>query len=69
MFEAINLDGLSVDPKEYDNASEVLNAYAAYCRLKSVAVEMRLKGRIRYAEAQEKSMERLYQSLPAWARW
>ena len=63
----LNLDGLA--PDELLEAAEALTVLAAYAKTKARAMQDRASGAIAAALAQEGKCERLYGSLPDWARW
>jgi hypothetical protein len=69
MFETPNLDGLSIDADDLDKAAEVLETLARYARRKAKAMRARLSGDVNTALRHEATMERLYETLPEWARW
>ena len=63
----LNLDGLA--PDELLEAAEALTVLAAYAKVKAIAMQNRLTGVIPKALAQEEECERLYNTLPTWAKW
>ncbi|HVL15828.1 MAG TPA: hypothetical protein VM529_24870 [Gemmata sp.] len=69
LFEAINLDALSNDAPDYDEAAKVLGQYAAYCDMKARAVRLRAIGDVEAAQAHERNAEAIYSRLPQWAKW
>lgn len=69
MFETPNLDGLTTDPKDLDNAASVLASLSDYAKTKAKAIRARLVGAIATALLREAECERIYQQLPAWAKW
>jgi hypothetical protein len=69
LFESPNLDGLSMDPADYDRAEQVLRQLAGYCNAKAQAMRLRLAGDVNRALAVERYADGLYQQLPQWAKW
>ena len=70
MFEAPNLDSLSVSPAAMDEASRVLSLLASYAAAKAQAMRHRLETKdIEAALSFEKNCDATYQRLPEWARW
>ncbi len=80
-FELENLDGLWPDDLHclcvaYDSKRNrtvygdcVYAKLSRYCWLKAGAMQDRADGRIAEALEQEKWCERIYNSLPSWAKW
>ena len=68
-FEVPNLDGASLDHKDYDELADVLRKLAGYAIRKSLAMQDRLDGHIQDALCRERAMDEIYQTLPKWARW
>lgn len=69
LFETPNLDGLSVDPGDYDTACEVLGLLSYYAKLRARAMRARGHGRIMVAIELERRCDQTYNRLPAWAKW
>ncbi len=69
LFEAPNLDALTICPQEMDDAQEVLTTLAEYARMKAQAMRQRMRGNIEGALIHEATCERIYALLPQWARW
>lgn len=69
MFDVPNLDGLSTDPKDLFEASNVLSRLACIAEYKGKAMELRAKGDIEAAESFERSADYQYKRLPEWAKW
>ncbi len=69
LFEAINLDDLSVDPADLTSVSITFTTLARYARLKADAMRHRGYGNIGVALILERDLERTYAMLPEWARW
>lgn len=69
LFEAPNLDCLSVDPSDYEAASWVLCRLATYARVKGEAMQQRLRGDVTQALISERVCDGIYKALPKWARW
>ncbi len=68
-FGLPNLDGLSIDPTDYQEASRVFLLYAKYAKHKSIAMRLRANGNIAQAEQFESICEYIYGEMPEWARW
>ncbi len=68
-FEAPNLDGLCIDPKELRQAAAVLQLLGTYAEFKAAAMEKRLAGDINAALRFESGCDSTYRRLPPWARW
>lgn len=70
--EPENLDGLSIDPTEYEayaadeNNDPLLRGYAAS---KAEAMTHRAAGRIETALQTERLLEHIYNTLPAFLKW
>ena len=56
-------------PKGGAGTKKAANDLANYAMNKSTAMRMRLEGRIQDAEKYERICQRVYNSLPTWARW
>jgi hypothetical protein len=69
LFDAPNLDGLSIDPADYDRAEQVFRQLAGYCNAKAQAMRLRLGGDVNRALAVERYADGLYEQLPVWAQW
>lgn len=69
LFDVPNLDGLSVDADDYFQASEVFHALSVYCQNKKISMSFRKHGNICKSEEIEKRNEKIYESLPDWAKW
>ena len=69
LFEPPNLDGISIDPQDYADAAHVLMMLSQYAMLKFESMKAREAGLIPHAILVEHEMEKLYNKLPAWARW
>ncbi len=69
MFDPPNLDDMSVDPKDYEEAARVLTRLAEYATWKADAMRRRLSGRVSEAVTREEICDRIYLALPKWARW
>lgn len=69
LFEPINLDALSIDPKDLHLASSVLGRWAAYADHKARAMELRAAGDLEAALSFERSCAAQYKQLPDWAKW
>lgn len=69
MFNAINLDDLSIDPMDFRVAACVLRQLAEYAELRACALEERLAGRVREATDLDRRLDSMYTALPEWARW
>lgn len=69
IIEPINVDCLSDDPKDYEEAYLILSLYAQYCSTKAQIMRFRLGGYIASAERCEQELDRIYSLLPAGAAW
>lgn len=69
MFDPINLDALSIDPADLDNAAIVFDKLRQYASNKATAMRYRMAGEIGPAMHRERLCERIYNELPEWARW
>jgi hypothetical protein len=69
LFESPNLDDLSVDPADLDEAARVLRALSVYAEHKASAMRLRMSGDVRTATDTEAVCDYLYHRLPEWARW
>jgi hypothetical protein len=63
------LDALSTDGDEFRDAARLLSAMAEYCDLVALAHDARGEGRIPDALKLESRAEKIYNRLPAGARW
>jgi hypothetical protein len=62
-----NIDAMNVDELiEFRSNVMLLDEYAMH---KRYAIEYRLAGDIVFAQNHERVCERIYNRLPAWARW
>jgi hypothetical protein len=64
-----NIDGYSIDPDDFSALAEVFSALAEYSDLIALAHRARAAGRIPEAGRLERRAERIYNRLPAGARW
>jgi hypothetical protein len=69
LFDAPNLDGLSIDPADLDRAADVFRLLASYAQAKAQAMRLRLAGDVNQAVAMERYCDAEYKRLPEWARW
>lgn len=69
MFDCPNLDGLSIDPADYDQVADVLRRLALYAERKAHAMRARLAGDVNEALRFERMNDAAYEQLPQWARW
>ena len=66
-FEVPNLDDQwAIDLK---NVSEVLHSLGSYAELRSQAMWYRENGEIQHALTLEARCDRIYRSIPQWAKW
>lgn len=71
-FEVPNLDDMTVDPADLEQASEVLALLASYARIKAGAMKCRLSANAddnALAGDLERTLNVMYKRLPEWARW
>lgn len=69
LFEAPNLDCLSIDPADLLTAAQVLHDLGDYAHNKADAMRQRLDGNIGAAVTHERLCDIIYKKLPRWARW
>jgi hypothetical protein len=69
MFEVPNLDDLSTDAADYNEAFKVFALLAQYAALKHCAMLARQGGNVAGALENEKTTQTVYGALPEWARW
>lgn len=68
-FEGANIDNYSTDPADITALAEAYDKLARYARYKAGAMRARLHGNIPAALSGERECERIYDTLPYWARW
>jgi len=66
---AINLDSLSTDARELEEASAVFSRLACYADHKARAMRLRGAGDIPAAQSFERAAQAQYDKLPGWAKW
>jgi hypothetical protein len=66
-FDVPNLD--CDDDKDLEELGRVMRALGDYAHKKATAMQARRAGAIDSALGFERSCDRLYESLPEWARW
>lgn len=68
-FEVPNLDDLSIDPKDIEEAKDLFYSLYRYAQYKEQAMIYRMGGDIEMALSNEEICEKIYKTLPEWARW
>jgi hypothetical protein len=66
-YEAVNLDDVSLE--ETEALADLYGWLASYSRIMSRAKRHRALGQVSSAMREEQAAQRIYDTLPEWARW
>lgn len=69
MFDPINLDSLTTNPKDLRVLAEVLTSLALYAKHRAHAIDARRQGYLATAQTAQRNANAVYAILPEWAQW